>query len=110
MAERDKAEKIKQANGSMKVEILDSREGGKRVVVLTRERMSEQLRDGMMILQGSGEIRKGMEIQPNNSMLTEAILSSSFTYDDIIHCLAYKRVADKIQLVPGIMPSNIRII
>jgi len=102
--------KIERADGSVEVEILDPGEEGKRVVVPTRERMSEQLRNGMMILRGSGEIRKGIKIRPNDSTLTETILSSSFTYDDMAHCLAYKRVADKIQPVPGTMPSDVRII
>jgi len=105
-----KLEKIEWTDGNIEVEISDPGEEGKRVVVPIRERISEQLRNGMMILQGSGEIRKGIEIRPNNSTLTEVILLSSFIYDNIAYCLAYKRVAHKIQSVPRTMPSDIRII
>jgi len=99
-----------ETDSSIEVEILNSGEEGKRVVVPTKERMSKQLRNGIIILQDSSEIRKGIEIRPNDSTLTEVILSSSFTYNDMVHCLAYKRVADKIQLVSGTMLSDIRII
>ncbi|KXN92750.1 hypothetical protein AN958_02677 [Leucoagaricus sp. SymC.cos] len=51
-----------------------------------------------------------MKIHGQDDSLTEAILSSTFTYDTDIRCLAYKKVANKVRPVPGTMPSDVRII
>ena len=42
--------KIEQENGSMKVENSDPGEGGKQVVVPTRERMGERLQSELLVL------------------------------------------------------------
>ena len=49
-------------------------------------------------------------IQRGDNSLTEAILSSLFTYNGNAQCLAYKKVANKVCPVSGTMPKDIRII
>ena len=90
----------------MEVEILDPGEKGKRVVVPTREQMGERLKSSMLVLGSESE----REIQDKKDILTKAILASSFTYDGITQCLVYKKVANKVLPVLGIMPTNIWII
>jgi len=98
--------KIERVDGSVEVEISDPGEEGKQVVVPTRERIGERLKGGMLVL---GSESKG-EVQGKKDTLTEAILASSFTYNGITQCLVYKKVANRVRLVPGTMPTNIRII
>jgi len=42
--------------------------------------------------------------------LIEVVLTSSFVYDSMAQCLAYKWVAIKVRPVPGTMLSDIRIV
>lgn len=77
------------------------------MVVVTRARKGGKLKSGLVAL---AEEESRVEIKGKEDSLTEAILSSSFRYDPIAHCLAYKKVADKVRPVPGTMPSDIRII
>lgn len=49
-------------------------------------------------------------IQGEDDSLTEAILSSLFTYNGNAQCLAYKKITNKVHPVPGTMPKDIRII
>ena len=76
------------------------------MVVPTREQIGERLKGSMLVL---GSESKG-EVQGKEDTLTEAILASSFTYNSITQCLVYKKMANKVRPVPGIMPTNIWII
>jgi len=98
--------KIEQVDRSVEVEISNPGEEEKRVVVPTRERIGERLKGGMLVL---GSESKG-EVQGKEDTLTQAILALLFTYNSITQCLVYKKVANRVRLVPGTMPTNIRII
>jgi len=69
------------------------------VVVPTREWMDERLKGGMLVLGSESE----GEIQEKEDILTEAILALLFIYNGITQCLVYKKVANKVQPVPGII-------
>lgn len=100
--------KVERGNGGMDVEITDPGDEEQKVVVPTRERKGGRLRSGLMVL-GEGS-ETGVKIEGGEDTLTDTILSSTFTYDADAHCLAYKKVANKVLPVPGTMPDDIRII
>jgi len=100
--------KIEQADGSIEVEISDLGDERRWVLVPTRERVGDKLRNGMLVVRGKdGErrITRGGE-----DSLIEVVLTSSFVYDSMAQCLAYKWVAIKVRPVPGTMLSDIRIV
>jgi len=75
----------------MEVEILDPGDEKRQVLVLTKKRVRGKLRNGMLVVRGKdGErrITRGGE-----DSLTEVVLASSFAYDSVAQCLAYKWVA-----------------
>jgi len=92
----------------MEVEILDSENEKRQVLVPTKERIGDRLRNGMLVMRGidrEGQITKG-----GKDFLMKVVLALSFIYDSVTQCLAYKRVAIKVQPVPGTMPLGIRIV
>jgi hypothetical protein len=102
--------KVEQEDGSMEVVITDPGEEGRKVVVMTRERKGEDAKAGLAVLGGVTWEGKRMELRGKEDSLTETILNDAFTYDAEAQCLAYKKVANKVRLVPGTMPSDVRII
>ena len=86
--------KIKQADGSIEVEILDLGVEGKWVMVQTRERVGERLKSRMLVM--TKESKGRWKIQRGKDSLTEVILLLSFVYNSVTQCLVYKRVADKV--------------
>ena len=100
--------KIEQADGSMEVEILDPEDERRQVLVPTRERVGDRLRNGMLVVRGKD--REGQITRGGEDSLMEVVFTSSFAYDSVAQCLAYKRVAIKVWPVPGTMPSGIRIV
>jgi len=100
--------KIEQADGSMEVEILDPGDERRWVLVPTKERVGDKLRNGMLVVRdkdGERQIMRGGE-----DSLTAVVLASSFAYDSVVQCLAYKQVAVKVRPVPGTIPLGIRIV
>jgi len=100
--------KIERADGSIEVEILDPGDERRWVLVPTKERVGGKLRNGMLVVRGKDgkrQITRGGE-----DSLTEVVLASSFAYDSVAQCLAYKRVAVKVRPVPGTMLSGIKIV
>jgi len=90
------------------VEILDPGDKRRQVLVLTKERVGDRLRNGMLVVRGKdgeGQIMKG-----GKDSLIEMVLALFVAYDSMVQCLAYKRVAVKVQLVPGTMLLGIRIV
>jgi len=86
--------KIKRANDSIEVEILDLGDERRWVLVPTKERVGNRLRNRMLVVRGKdgeGQIMRG-----EKDSLTEVVLTLSFTYDSMAQCLAYKRIAVKV--------------
>lgn len=98
--------KVDNGDGTLDMVVTDPVDERWKVVVPTRERRDEQMKRGLMILGKWSSQSKELEIQGKDDTLIEVILANSFTYDPTMHCLAYKKVANKVQLVPGKMPSN----
>jgi len=89
-----KLEKIERANGSMEVEILDPGDERRWVLVPTKKRVGDRLRNGMLVVRGKdgeGQITRGRD-----DSLMEVVLTLSFIYDSVTQCLVYKRVAVKV--------------
>ena len=53
---------------------------------------------------------KGQAIRKEEDFLTKVVLISSFAYDSIVQCLAYKRVVVKVCPVSETIPLGIRIV
>ena len=73
--------KIEQADGSIEVEILDPGDERRQVLVPTRERVGDKLRNGMLVVRGKDgerQITRGGE-----DSLTEVVLTSSFVYNSV---------------------------
>jgi len=86
--------KIEQTNGSIEVEILDPEDERRWVLVPTKKRVGDRLRNRMLVVRGKdgeGRIMRG-----GNDSLMKVVLTSSFIYDSVAQCLAYKRVAVKV--------------
>ena len=86
--------KIKRANDSIEVEILDLGDERRWVLVPTKERVGNRLRNRMLVVRGKdgeGQIMRG-----EKDSLTEVVLTLSFTYDSMAQYLAYKRIAVKV--------------
>ena len=92
----------------MEVEILDPGDKRRWVLVPTRERVEDKLRNRMLVVRGKDGERR--IIRGEEDSLTKVVLASFFVYDSIAQCLAYKWVAVKVQPVPGTMLSGIRIV
>ena len=100
--------KIERADDSMEVEILDPGDERRQVLVPTKERVRGKLRNGMLVVRSKDGERR--ITRRGEDSLTEVVLASSFVYDSMVQCLAYKRVAVKVRPVPGTMPSGIKIV
>ena len=92
----------------MEVEILDPGDKRRQVLVPTKKRVGNMLRNGMLVVRGKD--REGQIMRRGEDSLMEVVLTSSFVYNSMAQCLAYKRVAVKVQPVPGTMLSGIRIV
>jgi len=92
----------------MKVEISDPGNERRRVLVPTKERVGGKLRNGMLVVRGKDRERR--ITREGEDSLTEVVLALSFVYDSVAQCLAYKRVAVKVRLVPETMPLGIKIV
>lgn len=87
-----KLEKVEWEDGTMDVEITDPGEEGWKVVV-TKEQMGQRLKSGLVVIVGE---EKDAGIKGKDDSLTEAILTSTLTYNTDAHSLAYKKVANKV--------------
>jgi len=92
----------------MEVEISDPGDERRWVLVLTRERVRDKLRNGMLVVRGKDRERRIM--RGGEDSLTKVVLASFFVYDSVAQCLVYKQVAVKVRPVPGTMLSGIRIV
>jgi len=91
----------------MEMEISDPGNERRWVLVLTKKRVRDRLRNRMLVVR---DIDKKGQITREENFLIEIVLASSFIYNSMAQCLAYKRVAVKVQQVLGMMPSGIRIV
>jgi len=103
-----KLEKIEQANSSIKVEISDPGDKKRYVIVITKERVVDRLRNGILVVREKGG--EGQVMRKEEDSLTEAVLALSFAYNSVVQCLVYKQVAVKVYPVPGMMLLGIRIV
>ncbi|KAF7761172.1 hypothetical protein Agabi119p4_10581 [Agaricus bisporus var. burnettii] len=103
-----KLQKVEKSGGEVEVVVTDPRDAGRQVVVPTKERAEEKVRRGMMVL-GREDLEE-WGIKGKEDTLTEHILASSYAYNPLAHCLAYKSVTNKVRPVPGTMPDDCRII
>ena len=90
------------------MEILDPGNEKRQVLVPTKERVGDRLRNRMLVVRGKD--REEQITRRGEDSLMEMVLASFFAYDSIAQCLAYKRVAIKVQPVLGTMPLDIRIV
>jgi len=72
----------------MEVEISDPGDERRWVLVPTRERVGDKLRNGMLVVRGKD--RERQIIRGGENSLTEVVLASFFVYDSVAQCLAYK--------------------
>ena len=89
-----KLEKIKQADGSMEVEILDPGDERRWMLVLTKKRVRDRLRNKMLVVRDKD--REGRITRGGEDSLMKVVLALSFIYDSVAQCLVYKRVAVKV--------------
>jgi len=103
-----KLKKIEQADGSMEVEISDLGDKKRCVIVTTKERVADGLRNRMLVVRGKGG--EGQVMRKGENSLTKVVLTLFFVYDSVVQCLVYKQVAVKVYLVSGMMLLSIRIV
>jgi len=72
----------------MEVEISDPGDERRWVLVPTRKRVGDKLRNGMLVVRGKD--RERQIIRGGEDSLTEVVLASFFVYDSVAQCLAYK--------------------
>jgi len=100
--------KIEQADGSIEVEISDPEDKRRHVVVITKKRVMDRLRNKLLVVREKG--REGQVMRRGKDFLIEVVLVLFFAYDSIVQCLAYKRVAVKVHPVLGTILPGIRIV
>jgi len=78
----------------MEVEISDLGDERRWMLVPTKERVRDRLRNRMLVVRG--EDREGRITRGGENSLMEVVLALFFIYDSVVQCLVYKRVAVKV--------------
>jgi hypothetical protein len=87
-------QKVEKGGGVVEVVVTDPRDAERKIVVVpTKEWKEEKTRRELMVL--VEEELGGWGVKEKENTLTEAILTSSYTYNPRAHCLTYKSVANK---------------
>jgi len=74
-----KLRKIEQADGSIEVEISDLGDKKRCVIVTTKKRVADRLRNGMLVVREKGG--EGQVMRKEENSLTKAVLVLFFIYD-----------------------------